>query len=75
MFYLFFLHRRVEMRMFSALGPFWSHIDTARLGDIYYRETIDTDTLGSDIRTWYGKVLGVGVGVTPTPTPSPKNTF
>jgi hypothetical protein len=30
---------------FSALAPFWSHIDTVRCGDIYYRETIDTDIL------------------------------
>ena len=28
-------------------------------------------TMSADIRTRFGKVLGVGVGVTPTPTPTP----
>jgi hypothetical protein len=30
---------------FTAIAPFWSDIDTRVCGDIYYRETTDTNTL------------------------------
>jgi hypothetical protein len=31
--------------IFTAIAPFWSDIDTTSCGDIYYRETTDTNTL------------------------------
>ena len=60
-----------DLQIFSKFDDQFNFADSTNGQIIIYSLYRNVYLASSDIRTRFGKVLGVGVGVTPTPTPTP----